>query len=93
MVLNWSSSYKRAFKKTTKSTPDLREKIISAMNLLEQDPFHPKLKSHKLQGILEDNWACAVSYDLRIIFTFVKNSDTNETEILLINLGSHEEVY
>lgn len=93
MVLNWSSSYKRAFKKTTKSTPDLKEKIIEAMNLLEQDPFHPKLKTHKLQGILEDNWACAVSYDLRIIFTFVKNSDANETEILLINLGSHEEVY
>ena len=63
------------------------------MNLLEQDPFHPKLKSHKLQGILEDNWACAVTYNLRIIFTFVKNSDTNETEILLINLGTHEEVY
>jgi addiction module RelE/StbE family toxin len=93
MVLNWSSAFKRAFKKTTKSTPDLKEKIISAMNLLEQDPFNPKLKSHKLQGILEDNWACAVSYDLRIIFTFVKNSDTNETEILLINLGTHEEVY
>lgn len=93
MVLNWSSSYKRAFKKTTKSTPDLKEKIIEAMNLLEQDPFHPKLKTHKLQGILEDNWACAVTYDLRIIFTFVKNSDANETEILLINLGTHEEVY
>jgi len=93
MVLNWSSSYKRAFKKTTKSTPDLKEKIIAAMKLLEQDPFHPKLKSHKLQGILEDNWACAVTYDLRIIFTFVKNLNTNEAEILLINLGSHEEVY
>ena len=31
MVLNWSSSYKRTFKKTTKSTPDLKEKIIAAM--------------------------------------------------------------
>lgn len=93
MTLNWSSSYKRAFKKTIKSTPDLKEKIIATMKLLEQDPFHPKLKSHKLQGILEDNWACAVTYDLRIIFTFVKNPDANEAEILLINLGTHEEVY
>jgi len=93
MVLNWSSSYKRAFKKTTKSNPDLREKIITSMKLLEQDPFHAKLKSHKLQGILKDNWACAVTYDLRIIFTFIKNPSTNEAEILLINLGSHEEVY
>ena len=85
MVLNWSSSYKKAFKKTVKSNPDLKEKIIAAMKLLEQDPFHPKLKSHKLQGILEDKWACAVTYDLKIIFTYVKNSNTIEAEILLIN--------
>ena len=61
MVLNWTSSYKRTFKKTVKSNPDLKEKIIAAMKLLEPNPFHPKLKSHKLQGILEDNWACAVT--------------------------------
>lgn len=71
----------------------MEEKIITALRILEQDPFHPKLKSHKLQGVLEDNWACSVSYDLRIIFTFVQNLSNKETEILLINIGTHEEVY
>lgn len=63
------------------------------MKLLEQDPFDPKLKSHKLQGILEDTGACSVAYDVRIIFTFVKNTTNAETELLLIDLGTHEEVY
>ena len=70
-----------------------KKKSLLSLKILEQDPFNPKLKSHKLQGVLEDNWACSVSYDLRIIFTFVQNLSNNETEILLINIGSHEEVY
>ena len=93
MILNWSSSFKRAFRRVVKNAPEVEEKIITSLKILEQDPFHPKLKSHKLQGVLEDNWACSVSYDLRIIFTFVQNLSNNETEILLINIGSHEEVY
>lgn len=93
MILNWSSSFKKAFKKTIKNDPALKEKIIAAMKFLEEDPLHPKLKSHKLQGVLEDNWACSVTYDVRIIYTFIQNPSTSETEILLMNIGTHEEVY
>lgn len=93
IILNWSSSYKRSFRKAIKKDPALRDKILTAMKLLEEDPFHPKLKSHKLKGILEDNWACTVGYDLRLVFTFVKNPLSSDTEILLIEIGTHEEVY
>ncbi len=93
ITLNWSSSYKRSFRKAIKKDKGLNDRILTAMKLLEEDPFHPKLKSHKLKGILEDNWACSVEYDLRIIFTFVKNPQSDETEILLMDIGTHEEVY
>ena len=93
MVLNWSSSYKRAFRKTTKNNPYLKSKILEAMELLQMDPLSPELKSHKLKGILEGSWTCTVGYDLRIVFTFVKNPVSNETEILLIDIGTHDEVY
>ncbi len=93
MILNWSSTFKRAFKKTIKNSPESSEKIIAAIKLLEENPFHPKLKSHKLTGILEGNWSCSAAFDLRIIFTFVQNPSTTETEKLLINVGTHEEVY
>lgn len=93
MVLNWSSSFKRAYKKTTKNNPEISEKVIDTIRLLKTNPFNPKLKSHKLTGILEDNWACSVVFDIRIIYTFVQNPINKETEILLINIGSHDEVY
>jgi mRNA interferase YafQ len=91
--LNWSSSYGKAFKKTIKNNPEAKNKILAAMKLLQEDPFTPSLKTHKLKGILEGNWSCSVNYDLRIVFDFVKNQTTDETEILLMNIGTHDEVY
>ena len=93
MILNWSSSFNRAFKKITKNNPELNNKIIWVLRLLQNDPFYSELKSHKLKGILDGNWACKVEYDVRIVYSFVKNPDNNETEILLISIGTHEEVY
>ncbi len=60
ITLNWSSSYKRAFKKIIKSDTPLENKILTSMKLLQQDPFQPKLKTHKLKGLLEGSWACSV---------------------------------
>ncbi|WP_274381954.1 hypothetical protein [Myxacorys almedinensis] len=42
---------------------------------------------------MADSWACSVEYDCRIVFDFVENPETGETEILLIDIGSHDEVY
>jgi len=93
MKLNWSSSYKKAFKRTVKINPDAKQRIINVMEKLSIDPFSFELKTHKLKGILENSWACAAAYDLRIIFNFVKNAETSETEILLIDIGTHDQVY
>jgi len=93
MKLRWSSSYKRAFKRTVKVSPSAKQKIIDIMEKLSADPFSAELKTHKLKGILENSWACAAGYDLRIIFNFVRNTETSETEILLIDIGTHDQVY
>lgn len=63
------------------------------MEVLQNDPFAPQLKTHKLKGMLEGTWACSVDYHTRLLFDFVTNLNTGETEILLIDIGSHEEVY
>lgn len=93
ITLNWSSSFKRAFKRTIKKDPLYKDKIINSMLLLQQDPFNPMLKTHKLKGILEGSWSCSVDYNLRIIFDLITNPEINETEILLIDIGTHDEVY
>ena len=93
IILNWSSSFKKAYKKIIKNDPSMKDKILAAMRLLQQDPFMPKLKTHKLKGILEGNWSCSVDYGVRIVFDFVKRKFTDETEILLMDIGTHDEVY
>ncbi len=93
MKLNWSSSFKRTFRKMAGNNPGAKEKIITTMQKLEQNPFMLGLKTHKLKGFLEGSYACNVDYDLRIVFTFEKNKETGATEILLIDVGTHKEVY
>ena len=51
------------------------------------------LKTHKLSGWLKGLWACSVEYDCRIVFTLEPDPDTGDDMIVLIDLGSHDEVY
>lgn len=66
---------------------------MKALNGLSENPFASRLRSHKLKGELKNCWACYVKYDIRIVFAIVKNEANNEQEILLLNIGSHDEVY
>jgi len=63
------------------------------LKLLSKDPFSPQLGTHKLKGKLLGSWACSVGYDWRIIFDFVKSEKQKEDDILLLGIGTHNEVY
>ena len=93
MNLIWSKGFKRSFKKLTKKNPQLKNKIFNVLRLLGQDPFTPSLKSHKLTGNLDGLWSCSVDYDCRIIFSFSEEGEFLEIVILLIDIGSHDQVY
>jgi addiction module RelE/StbE family toxin len=93
MTLVLASSFKRAFKRLVRRQPELQERIEERLMLLASDPFDPLLQTHKLKGKLSGAWACSVDYDCRIVFNFVENPESGEEEILLIDIGSHDEVY
>jgi addiction module RelE/StbE family toxin len=93
MNLITSSAFKRGLKATVKKNPQLKARIAERLKLLEREPFNPILRTHKLKGDLAGAWSCIVDYDCRIVFNFVSNEDTGEEEILLINIGTHDEVY
>ena len=93
MKIVWSSGFKRAFKKIVKNNPQLKDRITETIILLAEDPFIPSLKSHKLGGNLARFCSCSVAYDCRIIFSFSDDEDILEMFILLVNIGSHDEVY
>ena len=92
-TLVWGRSFKRAVKHRLKRRPDLKEKIESVLFKLADDPFDPTLRTHKLKGELADSWACTVEYDCRIVFNFEINPNSGEEEIVLSDIGKHDEVY
>lgn len=81
----------RAAKRFVKRDPSTSEDVRRALELLSQDAFDPRLRTHKLKGKLEGSWACSAGYDLRILFSFVQHEGSEA--ILLETLGTHDEVY
>lgn len=92
-VLIFDESFRRALKRRCKNRPKLQAKVLTTLSLLEIDPFSPTLKTHKLQGELKDLWSCSVEYDFRIIFYFQQFEDEEEEAIVLVDIGTHDEVY
>jgi addiction module RelE/StbE family toxin len=92
-ILVWSASFKRAFKQLARQHPQLSTKAQRILQQLSEDPAHATLRTHKLKGKLAGSWACSVDYDTRIVFDFVTNPESGEEEILLLTVGSHDEVY
>lgn len=93
MEVVWTSGFKRSFRKIIKKNPQLKNPIVKVLQLLADDPFTPSLKSHKLTGDLAGLWSCSVAYDCRIIFNLTEDEQLLQMVILLIDIGSHDEVY
>ena len=91
--LAWGASFGRVFKRRTRNNAALKARIFEALERLADDPFHPALKTHKLSGQLAGLWACWVEYDCRIVFAFEPDPEAGEDMIVLIDLGTHGEVY
>ncbi|MFO1428889.1 MAG: type II toxin-antitoxin system YafQ family toxin [Candidatus Competibacteraceae bacterium] len=86
-----SSAFVRAAKHLLKKHPQLAQDLRVALEVMSEDVFDPKLKTHKLKGDLEGSWSCSAGYDLRIIFQFVQHEGSEA--VLLQTVGTHDEVY
>ena len=69
--------------------PNLRPRFIETMKQLSADPFQPGLRLHPLTGKLQGMQAVSFTYSYRITLTL----QITEHEILLLDIGSHDEVY
>jgi mRNA-degrading endonuclease YafQ of YafQ-DinJ toxin-antitoxin module len=65
--IEYSPKFARAYAKLPRSTKDAAEE---KEEIFRQNPFDPRLKTHKLSGQLKNYWAFAVDYRCRIIFSF-----------------------
>lgn len=69
--------------------PDLRTRFAKVLGELQQDPFQPHLELHALSGKLNGCYAISLTYSYRITLTLM----VTEKEIILLDIGSHDEVY
>ena len=92
-VITFANSFKRAYKTLIRKHPELQPKVEAVLTLLAENSFDSSLQTHKLKGELAGSWACTVEYDCRIVFDFVENPESGDQEILLLDIGSHDEVY
>lgn len=88
-----SKSFQKSYKRFITKNPLLKSAIGKALLKLEEDAFAPGLKTHKLSGNLYSYFACYCGYDCRIVFSIEKNNKLKGEFILLIDIGTHEEVY
>ena len=88
-TLATTASFERQARKFLRKHPDLRPRFIEALEKLRADPFEPSLRLHPLSGKLQGLQAISLTYSYRITLTV----QVTEHEILLIDIGSHDEVY
>lgn len=86
--LTWDQGFKKIYKRKFKNNKKLKKKFWGAMEAFSKKPFNARLRTHKLTGKLEGLWGFSIDYDCRVIFKFL-----GKDEILLLDIGSHEEVY
>lgn len=86
--ITWDQGFKRVYRKEIKLDNNLKKRFWDVMDMFSKNPFSPRLRTHKLTGKLEGLWAFSVTYDCRVIFKFL-----DKNEVLLIDIGGHDEVY
>jgi addiction module RelE/StbE family toxin len=84
----WDKGFRKIYTRKVRNDALLKKRFWKAMELFSRNPFHPRLRTHKLSGKLEGLWAFTVAYDCRVVFKFL-----NGDEVLLVDVGGHEEVY
>jgi len=88
-TLTTTAFFDRRARKFFAKHPDPRSRFIETMTQLRADPFEPSLRLHPLSGKLQGMQAVSLTYSYRITLTL----QITEQEILLIDIGSHDEVY
>ncbi|HPJ39387.1 MAG TPA: plasmid stabilization protein [Spirochaetota bacterium] len=85
----YTESYIKRARKFIRKHPDLVSQYEKTLKLLEVNPHHPSLRLHKLKERLSEFYSVSINISYRISIDFIIEKD----RIILIDVGSHDEVY
>ncbi len=83
-----TSGFRKAFKRKVRGNKNLEARFRNRVAIFQENPFDPRLKTHRLSGQLQGLWSFSIDHDVRVIFSFVDPS-----RALFVDIGTHEEVY
>jgi mRNA-degrading endonuclease YafQ of YafQ-DinJ toxin-antitoxin module len=69
--------------------PDMKTEFADLLAQLEQDPRAPRLRLHALEGRHRGKHAVSLTYSFRVVLTL----QLREKKIVLLDIGTHDEVY
>jgi mRNA-degrading endonuclease YafQ of YafQ-DinJ toxin-antitoxin module len=84
-----TSTFVKTVKKFFQKHPHLREKFKDVIFKLQENPFEPGLKTHKLKGKLKEKYGISLDYKYRITAAI----QIAEKEVILMDVGPHDAVY
>ncbi len=67
LIIEYSPKFSRLYKKLPLLA---KRRSLEREQLFRQNPFDPRLETHKLSGRLENYWAFSIDQKYRIIFSF-----------------------
>lgn len=87
--LVYTDGYMRRAKKFLRRHPQILGQYEKTLQLLELNPRHPSLRLHSLQGALSGLSSVSINMSYRIVLELL----IQDRDIILINIGSHDQVY
>ena len=88
-TLVWTATFLRTARKFLRRHRNLKGLFEDVLRQLETDPASPRLRLHPLQGRHRGKHAVRLTYEHRIVL-ILRMADK---EIVLLDVGSHNEVY
>ncbi len=87
--LVFPESYIRRARKFLQKHPEILGQYRKTLQLLELNPYHPSLRLHSLEGRLNGLSSVSINLSYGIVIELIIKED----EILLVNIGKHDQLY
>jgi mRNA interferase YafQ len=88
-----TTRFKQAYRRYTRRNVRLRAQVDDVILQMAADVFRPSLRTHVLSGELSGWLACSCGRDCRILFVISQDEETGGEKLVLLDIGTHDEVY
>jgi len=88
-TLVWTATFVRTARKFLRRHPDLAGIFEDVIRQLEKDPRAARVRLHALRGRYQGKHAVSLTYDYRIVLIL----RLTEREVILLDVGTNDEVY